>query len=142
MKKDTEKLQHFSIRKLSIGAASVLIGIAFLGSANISEVHADSVSENATPVVNHEIKQTKNDNPASSIKSSLNKSVDNSATASQINENEATKEEIQKDKKQVTAPTESKKISNQSTQLSVAKDQNSEANKNISLVNKKQTTPN
>ena len=37
-----EKMQHFSIRKLSIGAASVLIGISFLG-VKASTVKADSL---------------------------------------------------------------------------------------------------
>ena len=37
-----EKIQHFSIRKFSIGAASVLIGISFLG-VKASTVKADSL---------------------------------------------------------------------------------------------------
>lgn len=31
MRKDMDSCQHFSIRKLTVGAASVLIGVSFLG---------------------------------------------------------------------------------------------------------------
>lgn len=41
-----EKQQHFSIRKLSIGATSVLIGISFLG-VKASTVKADSLQSPA-----------------------------------------------------------------------------------------------
>ena len=41
----SEKLQHFSIRKLTIGAASVLIGVSFLMNTNNREVHADTITE-------------------------------------------------------------------------------------------------
>ncbi|TDN28606.1 hypothetical protein CEE75_12740 [Lactobacillus crispatus] len=102
MKKDTERLQHFSIRKLSIGAASVLIGVAFLGSANTSEVHADSVNQNATPVVKHEVKpvESEESDSASNVKSPLTKEtkdVENNATASSNNEKKVEKEKVQKD---------------------------------------------
>ncbi|WP_236629303.1 YSIRK-type signal peptide-containing protein [Lactobacillus sp. HT06-2] len=42
MKKET--LQHFSIRKLSVGAASVLIGLSFLGASQL-QVKADVVHD-------------------------------------------------------------------------------------------------
>ena len=41
----SEKLQHFSIRKLTVGAASVLIGVSFLMNTNNREVHADTINE-------------------------------------------------------------------------------------------------
>ena len=37
-----EKLQKFSIRKLTVGTASVLIGVLFLTSWNTNKVYADS----------------------------------------------------------------------------------------------------
>lgn len=42
------ELQHFSIRKLTVGAASVLIGISFLAGAKTSTVHADTVDDGAS----------------------------------------------------------------------------------------------
>ncbi|PJZ16883.1 hypothetical protein BHU41_07890 [Lactobacillus crispatus] len=37
-----EQLQRFSIRKLTVGTASVLIGVSILTSWNINKVYADS----------------------------------------------------------------------------------------------------
>ena len=48
---NNEKLQHFSIRKLTIGAASVLIGVSFSMMANSHEVHADTINE---PIQNNQ----------------------------------------------------------------------------------------
>lgn len=42
---NSERLQHFSIRKLTVGAASVLIGVSFLMNTNNREVHADTINE-------------------------------------------------------------------------------------------------
>ena len=39
-----EQLQRFSIRKLTVGAASVLIGVLFLTSWNTNTVYADSIN--------------------------------------------------------------------------------------------------
>ena len=47
MRQRRDMQQHFSIRKLTVGAASVLIGISFLATANINEVHADTLNESA-----------------------------------------------------------------------------------------------
>lgn len=46
MRKNMDSCQHFSIRKLTVGAASVLIGVSFLG-FNSSQVKADSVKPEA-----------------------------------------------------------------------------------------------
>lgn len=43
---EKEKLQRYSIRKLSVGAASVLIGIGFAGLANSNQVNAATVEGN------------------------------------------------------------------------------------------------
>lgn len=48
---NNEKLQHFSIRKLTIGAASVLIGVSFSMMANSHEVRADTINE---PIQNNQ----------------------------------------------------------------------------------------
>lgn len=44
---DKNKKNHYSIRKLSVGAASVLIGISFLSAKN-ELVRADTVNNNET----------------------------------------------------------------------------------------------
>ena len=41
----TEKLQRYSIRKLSVGASSVLVGLAFMG-LNGSKAQAAEVNSN------------------------------------------------------------------------------------------------
>src|SRR5699024_11917773 len=43
---EKEKLQRYSIRKLSVGAASVLIGIGFAGLANSNQVNAATTAGN------------------------------------------------------------------------------------------------
>lgn len=48
---EKEKLQHYSIRKLSVGAASVLIGLSFLGLGHATQVKADTVSGSQQQVV-------------------------------------------------------------------------------------------
>ena len=50
---------HFSIRKLTIGAASVLIGISFMGFGG-QAVHADEVT-NTQPAVEQISKETTTD---------------------------------------------------------------------------------
>lgn len=48
MKKvEKEKIQHYSIRKLSVGAASVLIGLSFMGAHQSTEVKADTVQNSS-----------------------------------------------------------------------------------------------
>lgn len=48
---EKEKLQHYSIRKLSVGAASVLIGLSFLGLGHATQVKADTVIGSQQQVV-------------------------------------------------------------------------------------------
>lgn len=45
--KFNNELQHFSIRKLTVGAASVLIGISFLAGNKANTVKADTVNDNS-----------------------------------------------------------------------------------------------
>ena len=58
---NNEKLQHFSIRKLTIGVASVLIGISFLTGTNDTKVCADTVNVSQTT---GEVKQDADSNQA------------------------------------------------------------------------------
>lgn len=62
----SEKLQHFSIRKLTVGAASVLIGVSFLMNTNNREVHADTINETAqnNQAVNNSADTTQKAEPA------------------------------------------------------------------------------
>lgn len=48
--KFNNELQHFSIRKLTVGAASVLIGISFLAGNKANTVKADTINDNSNDV--------------------------------------------------------------------------------------------
>lgn len=63
---NSERLQHFSIRKLTVGAASVLIGVSFLMNTNNREVHADTINETTqnNQAVNNSADTTKKAEPA------------------------------------------------------------------------------
>ncbi|WP_162879031.1 mucin-binding protein [Lactobacillus johnsonii] len=100
----TEQLQRFSIRKLTVGAASVLIGVLFLTSWNTNKVYADSRN-----VANGE-SIAKNNNPQEG-NPAVNKDnvqiVDNDSTevsnisdskSSKVIKNDATKSDIVRDK--------------------------------------------
>ena len=63
---EKEKLQHYSIRKLSVGAASVLIGLSFVGMGRTTQVKADTVNENQQQVVKtQKVENTSADTQAS-----------------------------------------------------------------------------
>ena len=80
-----EKMQHFSIRKLSIGAASVLIGISFLG-VKTSTVKADALQNTSkaeltkSKAANEAIKQDISSNieqePASDIEQDTGSNIE------------------------------------------------------------------
>lgn len=57
---EKEKLQHYSIRKLSVGAASVLIGLSFVGMHDSSLVKADTVND-AQAQQTKQVQQQKNE---------------------------------------------------------------------------------
>lgn len=72
----TEKIQRYSIRKLSIGASSVLVGLAFMG-LNGTKVQAAEVNNNQAETVNSEKldtidNETVNDNTVKTVKPSIN----------------------------------------------------------------------
>lgn len=48
-----ERLQRFSIRKLTIGAASVLIGVSFMTEMNNNKVYADTVAPTESAASNN-----------------------------------------------------------------------------------------
>lgn len=63
---EKEKLQRYSIRKLSVGAASVLIGLSFVGMGRTTQVKADTVNENQQQVVKtQKVENTSADTQAS-----------------------------------------------------------------------------
>lgn len=68
MSLDQDKNRHYSLRKLNVGVASILIGISF-ASAKGQVVKADSVKDNAKSAINEQaIKPEKQDMQASILK--------------------------------------------------------------------------
>ena len=68
MSLDQDKNRHYSLRKLSVGLASVLIGISFV-SAKGQVVKADNVKDNAKSAINEQaIKPEKQDMQSSILK--------------------------------------------------------------------------
>ncbi|MGN8863634.1 mucin-binding protein, partial [Lactobacillus amylovorus] len=99
-----EQLQRFSIRKLTVGAASVLIGVLFLTSWNTNNVYADSINVTSGESI------AKNNNPQEG-NPAVNKDnvqiVDNDSTevsnisdskSSKVIKSDATKSDIVRDK--------------------------------------------
>ena len=72
----TEKIQRYSIRKLSVGASSVLVGLAFMG-LNGTKAQAAEVNNNQAETVNSEKldstdNEIVNDNTVKTVKPSIN----------------------------------------------------------------------
>lgn len=74
----TEKIQRYSIRKLSVGASSVLVGLAFMGlngtkaqaaEVNNNQAQAETVNSEMPDTNNNE---TVNDNTVKTVKPSTN----------------------------------------------------------------------
>lgn len=64
LKKQAQKHQRFTIKKLSVGVASVLIGLAFMGASSVSaDTNTQSDAANQPAVVNTD-KGAQNDNHA------------------------------------------------------------------------------
>lgn len=105
--------QHFSIRKLTVGVASVLIGISFLATANTNEVHADTLND-STQTVQTETKQsaasentkTVQESSAQNVKTDNTESVAQSADAQTAKPADASNENATKqENKSVDDPT-------------------------------------
>lgn len=105
--------QHFSIRKLTVGVASVLIGISFLATANTNEVHADTLND-STQTVQTETKQsaasentkTVQESSAQNVKTDNTESVAQSADAQTAKSADASNENATKqENKSVDDPT-------------------------------------
>ncbi|MGP3255657.1 Rib/alpha-like domain-containing protein [Lactobacillus gasseri] len=80
-----DKHNHYSIRKLSVGAASVLIGATiYLGGVNAQAVRADSVNEDATEQVE---KKDEANVKAAEVKTTEQKQENNKTAVSATNEN-------------------------------------------------------
>ena len=80
-----DKHNHYSIRKLSVGAASVLIGATiYLGGVNAQAVRADSVNEDATEQVE---KKDEANVKAAEVKTTEQKQENNKTSVSATNEN-------------------------------------------------------
>ena len=80
-----DKHNHYSIRKLSVGAASVLIGATiYLGGVNAQAVRADSVNEDATEQVE---KKNEADAKQAEVKTTEQKQENNKTAVSATNEN-------------------------------------------------------
>ena len=96
-----EQLQRFSIRKLTVGAASVLIGVLFLTSWNTNTVYADSINGESIAKSNN----PQEGNPA--VNKDNVQIVDNDSTevsnisdskSSKVIKSDATKSDIVRDK--------------------------------------------
>lgn len=87
--------QRFSIRKFTVGAASVLIGMAFMGMSNVQTVHADTLPDaqttakvkNVSPTIANKLNAAKieADKSAATEKSAKEKAT----LSSSANENKA-----------------------------------------------------
>ena len=99
----TEQLQRFSIRKLTVGAASVLIGVLFLTSWNTNKVYADSgnvtngesIAKNNNP---QEGNPAVNDNTQIVDNGSTKVSNISDSKSSKVIKSDATKSDIVRDK--------------------------------------------
>ena len=84
MENAADRRQHFAIRKLTVGAASVLLGTTLWLGTNASTAHADVADGNTEPEA-HEVSDTQADNgtstaekvEASTVKSNNNTKVQN-----------------------------------------------------------------
>ncbi|MGN8811407.1 YSIRK-type signal peptide-containing protein, partial [Lactobacillus amylovorus] len=104
-----EQLQRFSIRKLTVGAASVLIGVLFLTSWNTNTVYADSINvtsgesiaknnnpQEGNPAVNKDNVQIV-DNDSTEV-SNISDSKSSKVIKSDATKSDATESDIVRDK--------------------------------------------
>ncbi|WP_288557867.1 mucin-binding protein [uncultured Lactobacillus sp.] len=126
--------QHFSIRKLTVGAASVLIGISFLATANTNEIHADTLND-STQTVQTETKQsaasentkTVQESSAQNVKTDNTESVAQSADAQTAKPADASNENANKSVDDPTALTQ-KSDANTKDAVSVSNTETENAN--------------
>ena len=147
--------QHFSIRKLTVGAASVLIGISFLATTNTNQVHADTLND-STQTVQTETKQsaasentkTVQESSAQNVKTDNTESVAQSADAQTAKPADASNENATKqENKSVDDPTALTQKSDANTKVdaAVSNTETDEANDQSSSVQNtelKQSTQN
>ena len=127
-----EKNNRFSIRKFTVGAASVLIGAFFMGVSGTQTVHAADTKSETTTVNVNTLEQAPNDNVNNSLIANVNlgDDVDLSGLLNAF-------DNYNKDKKATTPsqPEEQKKETTAQTadQSSTKKDQQSQTNINDDL---------
>lgn len=83
-----KQVQRFSIRKLTVGAASVLIGVAFLSMSNTNEVKADALANAQEQVQTEKVENTEK-------QSNETKDVDNISNGAQASSEQAPQAEKQ-----------------------------------------------
>ena len=142
-----EKLQRFSIRKLTVGAASVLIGVLFLTSWNTNKVYADSgnvtsgesIAQNnnpqeGNPAVNKDNVQIV-DNGSTNGSTEVNESSD--SNRSNVIKSDATNRDNVRDKTTINDNSRTTEPTGQANNKKVVSD----ANRAKSTANDAQTKP-
>ena len=126
------KKERFSIRKFTVGAASVLIGFSFMGMSNSEKVQAADVNANSKPKVeltsNNEASEANKEqaNTEAEKQAALNNNqVDQSTKAKTVANNEVKPETAAAATKAETTKTETAKVSDnkkvETTELQLAK---------------------
>ena len=126
------KKERFSIRKFTVGAASVLIGFSFMGMSNSEKVQAADVNANSKPKVeltsNNEASEANKEqaNTEAEKQAALNNNqVDQSTKAKTVANNEVKSETAAAATKAETTKTETAKVSDnkkvETTELQLAK---------------------
>ena len=137
-----EKLQRFSIRKLTVGTASVLIGVLFLTSWNTNKVYADSgnvtngesIAKNNNP---QEGNPAVNDNTQIVDNGSTKVSNISDSKSSKVIKSDATKSDIVRDKTTIDDNSRTTEPTGQANNKKVVSD----ANRAKSTANDAQTKP-
>ena len=132
LRKMEPKKERFSIRKFTVGAASVLIGFSFMGMSNSEKVQAADVNANSKPKVeltsNNEASEANKEqaNTEAEKQAALNNNqVDQSTKAKTVANNEVKSETAAAATKAETTKTETAKVSDnkkvETTELQLAK---------------------
>ena len=132
LEKDGEKVTRYSIKKFTVGAASVLIGFSFMGMYNSEKVQAADVNANSKPKVELTSKNEASEankeqaNTEAEKQAALNNNqVDQSTKAKTVANNEVKSETAAAATKAETTKNETAKVSDnkkvETTELQLAK---------------------
>lgn len=127
LRKMEPKKERFSIRKFTVGAASVLIGFSFMGMYNSEKVQAADVNANSKPKVELTSKNEASEaNTEAEKQAALNNNqVDQSTKAKTVANNEVKSETAAAATKAETTKNETAKVSDnkkvETTELQLAK---------------------